>query len=162
MTNNKSWHSRHPDYMKKWRAANPGYGKKWHDAHPDYMKNYRLARGMKPRGSNGQVNGGMDRSLCRRFVDAVKLYYCCTNPDCKWDGPFEPGMLEFHHIDRSTKQNNIALMVGRQKLQTIAEEMNKCCVLCSNCHRLERAGKLDCSSFTRCNITPTGEVVGIV
>lgn len=44
-------------------------------------------------------------------------------------------VLDFHHRDPSTKEGNIAKLkykLGRKKMM---EEVNKCDVLCSNCHR---------------------------
>ena len=43
--------------------------------------------------------------------------------------------LQFNHIDRSTKTDNIANMVRNLKpLEAIKEEMKKCEILCANCH----------------------------
>ena len=47
----------------------------------------------------------------------------------------DPVVLDFHHRDPSTKQGNFGdslRMLGRKRL---AEEMDKCDVLCANCHR---------------------------
>ena len=44
--------------------------------------------------------------------------------------------LEFHHLDRNAKEYNISAII-RSSLKKALEEMNKCIVLCSNCHRKE-------------------------
>lgn len=44
--------------------------------------------------------------------------------------------LEFHHMDPSLKEGSISEMKGYSK-KKILEEINKCEVLCSNCHRKE-------------------------
>jgi hypothetical protein len=41
--------------------------------------------------------------------------------------------LEFHHIDPSNKTNQISRMLT-SKWNIILEELNKCILLCSNCH----------------------------
>ena len=45
--------------------------------------------------------------------------------------------LDFHHKDPSIKQNMVSKLVGRRNKKLIADEINKCIVLCSNCHRKE-------------------------
>jgi len=43
--------------------------------------------------------------------------------------------LDFHH-NSGNKEKNISRMVnGSSSLQTIQNEMEKCIVVCSNCHR---------------------------
>lgn len=47
-----------------------------------------------------------------------------------------PYMLDFHHIDREDKDNEIVVLVGRAcSIERIQKELDKCLVLCSNCHR---------------------------
>lgn len=50
--------------------------------------------------------------------------------------------LDFHHIDPSTKLFNISTMVSKGvKHEKLMNELEKCVVLCSNCHRKETANK---------------------
>jgi hypothetical protein len=42
--------------------------------------------------------------------------------------------LEFHHKDSSTKDDTISLMMS-QEYEVIKKEVDKCNLLCSNCHR---------------------------
>ena len=89
----------------------------------------------------------------RAWIDSVKTHYGCQNTTCKWVGTYYPSMLEFHHINPKTKAfevNNV-----NRSLSAIANEMNKCVVLCSNCHRLETAGEL-VSTFAPCNLNNEG------
>lgn len=45
----------------------------------------------------------------------------------------DPACLDFHHLDESQKEDNIAeLTMSRTKLE---KEIKKCIILCSNCHR---------------------------
>ena len=44
--------------------------------------------------------------------------------------------LEFHHIDPSTKVLEVAAMVRTYGLEKIQEEIDKCILICSNCHRI--------------------------
>jgi len=48
--------------------------------------------------------------------------------------------LEFHHRDRGLKAFNVSTSVRTQySIKKIVEEINKCEVLCSNCHRILEA-----------------------
>lgn len=44
-------------------------------------------------------------------------------------------VLDFHHIDPKTKGKDISILKGDASKKKILEEMKKCIVLCSNCHR---------------------------
>jgi len=45
-----------------------------------------------------------------------------------------PAALEFHHIDPSKKDIRISAIGGR-KWSIVKKELDKCILLCSNCHR---------------------------
>lgn len=55
---------------------------------------------------------------------------------CTQCGENHPACLDFHHDDPSQKKYSISQMiwnsVSKQKIQ---EEIDKCTVLCANCHR---------------------------
>ena len=47
-----------------------------------------------------------------------------------------PEALDFHHIDPNEKEGKIAQMISNSYgLDKAKEEIKKCIVLCSNCHR---------------------------
>jgi 5-methylcytosine-specific restriction endonuclease McrA len=48
------------------------------------------------------------------------------------------GSLDFHHLDKHTKEMNIAYLM-RKSWDKIQPELDKCILLCSNCHREEHA-----------------------
>lgn len=55
-----------------------------------------------------------------------------------------PSSLEFHHIDESTKHFNIANKITSAQLnEALYKELDKCVILCSNCHRAYHAKELD-------------------
>ena len=52
--------------------------------------------------------------------------------------------LDFHHIDPSTKSAHISELVSRgSPWERVLEEIDKCIVVCSNCHRKVHAGILE-------------------
>ena len=45
-------------------------------------------------------------------------------------------LLDFHHVNPEIKDDTIAKMASnRNKMEDIQKEIDKCVVLCSNCHR---------------------------
>lgn len=49
--------------------------------------------------------------------------------------------LDFHHKDRTTKTAAVSQMVNEGKsLKSIKKEIEKCIILCANCHRKETLG----------------------
>ena len=61
---------------------------------------------------------------------------------CQLCSESEPCCLEFHHIKE--KSFNVAEHLYK-KLEHLLTEMEKCTVLCSNCHKKVHAGLLDAS-----------------
>lgn len=60
-----------------------------------------------------------------------------------------PAALDFHHVEPETKKYNIATISNNKlKEQDVLEEINKCCLLCANCHREYESGYL-CVEFTK-------------
>ena len=72
----------------------------------------------------------------RRVRDDAREYvwqYLSTHP-CISCGASDPVVLEFHH--REGKDNAVSEMVaGGYPIHTIQKEIDKCDVLCANCHR---------------------------
>lgn len=64
------------------------------------------------------------------------LEYLQKHP-CIMCGESDPVVLEFDHIDSSTKLQDVSAMATKMhfSLKRIIEEIAKCQVLCCNCHR---------------------------
>ena len=78
--------------------------------HIDFILSYRrqLAESLKP------LLGGR----CQR----------CGYSDCDQ-------ALDFHHIDPNEKESNIGRLLKSKGKQAVLREIDKCCLLCANCHR---------------------------
>jgi len=65
-----------------------------------------------------------------------------------------PSALDFHHLDPTKKDFNISGNHSR-KWEVIQEELDKCVMLCSNCHRALHFGELtiDWSAHSESNAT---------
>ena len=51
----------------------------------------------------------------------------CGYDKCKW-------AIEFHHKDESTKENELS-NIKHYSEEKITKELEKCIMVCSNCHR---------------------------
>jgi hypothetical protein len=75
----------------------------------------------------------------RKYVKKGRDYvdnYLVENGPCKDCGESNIKVLVFHHRDPSTKVANVSYMVGANRsTSVIQEEMDKCDILCHNCHR---------------------------
>ena len=75
----------------------------------------------------------------RNFMQDYKLDVGCQGDNCKWNGDFNPAQLQFDHINPETKNK---VLKGRNKRRGLVNlswkdllhEINKCQVLCANCH----------------------------
>ena len=53
---------------------------------------------------------------------------------------FHPAVYEFHHKDPTTKDRDPSKMLGLS-LKRLQDELDKCSLLCANCHRLLHHGE---------------------
>jgi 5-methylcytosine-specific restriction endonuclease McrA len=60
--------------------------------------------------------------------------------DCGFVG--HHSQMDFHHLDPTKKDKNIGHLIWQRTWEKIKEEIDKCILLCSNCHRL-RHWKID-------------------
>jgi 5-methylcytosine-specific restriction endonuclease McrA len=75
------------------------------------------------------------RDESRRYV----YDYLCNHP-CEICGESNPAALDFHHRNPRKKVKEIPKMIsGGYSLKSIQSEIDKCRVLCSNCHRKKTA-----------------------
>lgn len=67
----------------------------------------------------------------REIVQELKAQCSCAK--C---GDQRGYLLEYHHSDPTQKENGIARMVSNNyQLDKVYDEIEKCVVLCANCHR---------------------------
>ena len=66
------------------------------------------------------------------------IYNYLKNNPCINCGETNPIVLEFDHIDPKTKEFGLGAAGQRRvSIKKIQEEINKCVVLCANCHRIK-------------------------
>lgn len=73
------------------------------------------------------------RERNRKMVNELKSKMGCSR--CGWNE--DPCGLDFHHTNPKTKKNTVAkLSAFSYGTETLNEEINKCVLLCANCHRV--------------------------
>lgn len=73
------------------------------------------------------------RADTRSWFHELKKEMCCSN--CGFD---HVAALQFHHTDPLEKEYTIAEMIGKGcAKKKILSEIEKCVVLCANCHAVE-------------------------
>jgi len=58
------------------------------------------------------------------------------------------GALEFHHLDPSKKDFNLSKLKVRKFGELVKNELDKCVMICSNCHREVHAGVTEIKKST--------------
>lgn len=81
--------------------------------------------------------GAKKSALRKKKPQAFIIKYLNENP-CVECGYSNIVALEFDHIKRKGKNNNIGVLVNNGvKIKKIKKELKKCQVLCSNCHSIK-------------------------
>src|SRR5215469_14140919 len=99
---------------EEWKEYQRNYQRSWHQRH----KAKRLARMYEKKAATYE------------YVQHIKSQLRCV--DC---GERHPATLQFHHLNSEDKVFNISRAANRGvSLDRIKKEINKCIVLCANCH----------------------------
>ena len=101
---------------EKWKEYQRNYHRMWHQRH----REKRLARIYER------------KAAIYEYVQNMKSQLRCV--DC---GEQHPATLQFHHLNSEDKVFNISSAACRgTSLDRIKKEMQKCIVLCANCHAI--------------------------
>lgn len=65
----------------------------------------------------------------------IELVENAKQKGCQKCGDMRKYVLDFHHINSETKINDIAHMIKSSSEKTLLQEIDKCVLLCANCHR---------------------------
>ncbi len=93
----------------------------------------RTPRGMK---ANYAANSARNRRAAEeryRWMDSYKTEHGCAN--CGYNA--SPRALDFDHEDSKTKVGNISRLIRHAPWVVVVAEMDKCTILCANCHRVK-------------------------
>jgi hypothetical protein len=73
---------------------------------------------------------------------AYYVEYLRTHP-CAHCGEADPIVLEFNHIDPSQKTSLVSKLCNQGSMETLKAEIEKCEVLCANCHKRVTARQMN-------------------
>lgn len=83
------------------------------------------------------------RTKLREFLGKVKEENGCM--DCRKEYPYY--VLDFDHV-RGEKTHSISYMCRWYTLEEISEEMQKCEIVCSNCHRKRTRQRMESNNVS--------------
>ena len=94
--------------------------------HAEYSHKYYLANKDKV----------MARSKVTRAIGKAKWSAFKCTLKCTKCGFSHPAALDFHHTDPTQKENLVSKLASNGCYVAAMEEVQKCVVLCANCHRI--------------------------
>lgn len=77
------------------------------------------------------------RVKINQIIDQHKKAGCSLCPEK------EPCCLDFHHVDPSQKEMSVSRLRNFTSFKRLKNEIKKCILLCSNCHRKFHAGVIE-------------------
>lgn len=94
------------------------YNREWYHKNKERIKSSKKATELKYINKKRKI-----------IIDFLLTHPCvdCSETDIV--------VLDFDHIDPSTKVMNISDLVNRGSLSALTEEIKKCEIRCANCHR---------------------------
>ena len=78
-----------------------------------------------------KVKKAYSLKIKNKFIEYKKTCFCSKCNENRWY------VLDFHHIENNKDYDIANMCQGRTSWETIMKEINKCIVLCANCHREE-------------------------
>jgi hypothetical protein len=106
---------------------------KWKEENADKMRNYR--NDYYARNKESEKKRILERK--KQIVEFLRNYKERPDIKCKECGQDHPATLHFHHIDPSKKECIISKMASSGfSIERIMIEIEKCEVLCANCHAI--------------------------
>lgn len=77
-----------------------------------------------------------NRQRCRDEVCEIK-----SKAGCAYCPETDPCCLEFHHVDRDSKEDDISRLMHKAARLKMLAEIKKCHIVCRNCHAKLHAGR---------------------
>lgn len=106
----------------------------WREQNQEKLRQYRrdyYQRNKEREKARITKTNKIRKALIREWLDDFKSKRKCLRCDEN-----HIGCLEFHHRDPSTKEIDISFAVrAGWSIEKISQEIEKCDILCANCHR---------------------------
>ena len=107
------------------------------DGHHSWCKEC-IKTAMKPSSKNSSPTRQRRIKRNREYV----WNYLQEHP-CEHCGINDPRVMDFDHLEQSTKTAEISYMIQRASIEALQAEIAKCQVLCANCHRIRSGYQLN-------------------
>lgn len=143
-----SWTERQKRMSHSWIERNRERARanvdSWNERHPEYKPEYyaknreRFVRQAAERNKSNPARFKASVNRSARRNRAYVLRYFRKHP-CSVCGEKDPVVLCFHHRNPAEKEYGVSYLIGKGGLDRLIAEIEKCDVLCCNCHfRLHR------------------------
>lgn len=108
-------------YRGECKSCRDVYNKQWADKHPE---------------RHTIICKKALNNLNKKIAEITRQVNKIKEKGCSYCGYKQfPECIQFHHIDPSVKEMGIGDMIGKgKKLDAILKEIEKCILLCVNCH----------------------------
>jgi hypothetical protein len=94
----------------------------------EYQRRW-LAKNKELQKARNKANRDQKLSILRQYK---------VEKGCKQCGERHPACLHFHHRNKEDKQHGITEMISQARsIKSIMSEIEKCDILCANCHAKE-------------------------
>lgn len=140
--------AKNAEYSRKWRMANKEkhlwYNRNYRKNNPEKEREARRRYRLKNKDKKKILEKNRRKRL-QEYKNGLKQRGCII---C---GETAPPCLDFHHVDRKTKEGTVGVLSTYSKKRMIIEA-SKCVILCANCHRKLHSGlyfSLICSPSAR-------------
>jgi hypothetical protein len=107
-------------------------------------------------GNRGRVAINLSVKEAHKLVNAAKLKFgkCALHPFYNNGDDYicTPDRLRafcWDHIDRQTKVSTIARMIGGSTREELIAEINKCWLVCANCHQIKTYENMEYLKITK-------------
>lgn len=133
-------------------CGRPAYAKGYCNAHYIRMRTGRdMEAPIRPTVRSGCMVAGCSHrhygqgyckrhyGLWRRWSMKVALVERLGGVCSACGGSFPPEVFDFHHRDPSAKAYSPSARIGNGAFEDVLPEVEKCDLLCANCHRVEHA-----------------------
>ncbi len=85
------------------------------------------------------INKAKYKAKLRTEIDILK------SKGCHFCSEKEPVCMDFHHINPDKKEYLVSRLIGMVSKRKLKKEIDKCIIVCSNCHRKLHAGLIKLS-----------------
>ena len=104
--------------------------KKWLEEHKEERRQYHNKWYARNKSKQKKFVNARRQKIADWFKEYKATLKCSSCPEN------HPATFDFHHLDPKDKEISVSEVVnGGRSIQNIKKEIEKCIVLCANCHR---------------------------